>query len=109
MAGPRQCLSPVLPSTPPEPSHEKYDCRAYDHNNNDPYKSGVALGIAPPPRSGTDFVHSPRGWSVAGVESITRPLLEFSEVSTSFPLDNARVRFAGDTNIGRKRDHNEDS
>lgn len=30
-------------------------------------------------------------------------------VSTSFPLDNARVRFAGDTNIGRKRDHNEDS
>jgi protein phosphatase len=36
-------------------------------------------------------------------------LLEFPEVSTSFPLDNARVRFAGDTNIGRKRDHNEDS
>lgn len=32
-----------------------------------------------------------------------------SPVSTSFPLDNARVRFAGDTNIGRKRDHNEDS
>ena len=30
-------------------------------------------------------------------------------MSTSFPLDNARVRFAGDTNIGRKRDHNEDS
>jgi serine/threonine protein phosphatase PrpC len=30
-------------------------------------------------------------------------------VSTSFPLDGARVRFAGDTNIGRKRDHNEDS
>ncbi len=32
-----------------------------------------------------------------------------SPVSTSFPLDSARVRFAGDTNIGRKRDHNEDS
>ncbi len=30
-------------------------------------------------------------------------------VSFSFPLDGARVRFAGDTNIGRKRDHNEDS
>ena len=31
-------------------------------------------------------------------------------MSTSFPLDdNSRVRFAGDTNIGRKRDHNEDS
>jgi PPM family protein phosphatase len=43
------------------------------------------------------------------VESIRRPLLEFTSVSTSFPLDNARVRFAGDTNIGRKRDHNEDS
>jgi protein phosphatase len=38
-----------------------------------------------------------------------RGLLELSDVSTSFPLDNARVRFAGDTNIGRKRDHNEDS
>lgn len=38
-----------------------------------------------------------------------RGLLELMEVSTSFPLDNARVRFAGDTNIGRKRDHNEDS
>lgn len=38
-----------------------------------------------------------------------RGLLELQEVSTSFPLDNARVRFAGDTNIGRKRDHNEDS
>ncbi len=30
-------------------------------------------------------------------------------VSTSFPLDGMRVRFAGATNIGRKRDHNEDS
>ncbi len=30
-------------------------------------------------------------------------------VSTSFPLDGMRVKFAGDTNIGRKRDHNEDS
>ena len=30
-------------------------------------------------------------------------------VSTSFPLDGARVRFAGETNVGRKRDHNEDS
>ena len=26
-------------------------------------------------------------------------------MSTSFPLDGARVRFAGATNIGRKRDH----
>jgi PPM family protein phosphatase len=32
-----------------------------------------------------------------------------AHVSSSFPLDGARVRFAGDTNIGRKRDHNEDS
>ena len=31
------------------------------------------------------------------------------QVSTSFPLDGSRVRFAGDTNIGRKREHNEDS
>src|ERR1700748_3469668 len=30
-------------------------------------------------------------------------------MSTSFPLDGARVRFAGSPNIGRKRDHNEDS
>ena len=30
-------------------------------------------------------------------------------MSTSFPLDGMRVRFAGGTNIGRKRDHNEDS
>src|SRR5262249_19404857 len=32
-----------------------------------------------------------------------------TSVSYSFPLDGARVRFSGDTNIGRKRDHNEDS
>src|SRR5262245_15094652 len=32
-----------------------------------------------------------------------------ARVSTSFPLDGMRVRFAGATNIGRKRDHNEDS
>ena len=38
-----------------------------------------------------------------------RGLLESTGVTTTFPLDNARVRFAGDTNIGRKRDHNEDS
>jgi PPM family protein phosphatase len=43
------------------------------------------------------------------VESIGRRLLQSVPVSTSFPLDGARVRFAGDTNIGRKRDHNEDS
>ncbi len=30
-------------------------------------------------------------------------------MSTSFPLDGMRVRFAGDTNVGRKRAHNEDS
>lgn len=30
-------------------------------------------------------------------------------VTTSYPIDGARVRFAGATNIGRKRDHNEDS
>jgi protein phosphatase len=30
-------------------------------------------------------------------------------MSTSFPLDAKRVRFSGATNIGRKRDHNEDS
>lgn len=30
-------------------------------------------------------------------------------MSTSFPLDQMRVRFAGGTDVGRKRDHNEDS
>ena len=30
-------------------------------------------------------------------------------MTTSFPLDGMRVRFSGGTNIGRKRDHNEDS
>jgi protein phosphatase len=30
-------------------------------------------------------------------------------MSTSFPLDGMRVRFAGDTNVGMKREHNEDS
>ena len=30
-------------------------------------------------------------------------------MSTSFPLDNMRVRFSGATDVGRKRDHNEDS
>jgi serine/threonine protein phosphatase PrpC len=30
-------------------------------------------------------------------------------MSTSFPLDGMRIRFSGDTNVGMKRDHNEDS
>jgi serine/threonine protein phosphatase PrpC len=30
-------------------------------------------------------------------------------MSTSFPLDGMRVRFAGDTNVGMKRAHNEDA
>jgi PPM family protein phosphatase len=30
-------------------------------------------------------------------------------MSTSFPLDGMRVRFSGDTNVGMKRTHNEDS
>ena len=30
-------------------------------------------------------------------------------MSTSFPLETMRVRFAGDTHVGRKRGHNEDS
>jgi len=43
------------------------------------------------------------------VESMRPPLLQSHSVSYSFPLDGARVRFSGDTNIGRKRDHSEDS
>jgi protein phosphatase len=30
-------------------------------------------------------------------------------MSTSFPLDGMRVRFAGETHVGQKREHNEDS
>src|SRR5512137_1712288 len=30
-------------------------------------------------------------------------------MSTSFPMDGKRVRFSGDTNVGMKRDHNEDA
>src|ERR1043166_9003359 len=30
-------------------------------------------------------------------------------MSTSFPLDGMRVRFSGETNVGMKRRHNEDS
>jgi PPM family protein phosphatase len=30
-------------------------------------------------------------------------------MSTSFPMDGKRVRFSGDTNVGLKRDHNEDA
>jgi serine/threonine protein phosphatase PrpC len=30
-------------------------------------------------------------------------------MSTSFPMEGKRVRFSGDTNVGLKRDHNEDS
>ena len=30
-------------------------------------------------------------------------------MSTSFPLDGMRVRFSGETNVGLKREHNEDS
>ena len=55
------------------------------------------------------LLHLPREWSpVRGGVNAT-DTARISRVSTSFPLDNARVRFAGDTNIGRKRDHNEDS
>ena len=36
-------------------------------------------------------------------------MVDSTAVSTSFPLGSHRVRFAGATNIGRKREHNEDS
>jgi serine/threonine protein phosphatase PrpC len=36
-------------------------------------------------------------------------MVESGHVSSSFPLDDKRVRFSGATNIGRKREHNEDS
>src|SRR5687768_14457096 len=47
---------------------------------------------------------SPRRVNVASAVE-----LQSDRMSTSFPLDGMRVRFAGATNIGRKRDHNEDS
>jgi len=36
-------------------------------------------------------------------------MVSSADVSSSFPLDEKRVRFSGATNIGRKREHNEDS
>lgn len=36
-------------------------------------------------------------------------MVSSADVSSSFPLDDKRVRFSGATNIGRKREHNEDS
>ncbi len=36
-------------------------------------------------------------------------MIDSCAVSSSFPLDDNRVRFSGATNIGRKREHNEDS
>src|SRR5688572_21076812 len=36
-------------------------------------------------------------------------VLALPRMSTSFPLDGMRVRFSGDTNVGLKRSHNEDS
>lgn len=36
-------------------------------------------------------------------------MISSGDVSSSFPLDDKRVRFSGATNIGRKREHNEDS
>src|SRR4029453_9918528 len=38
-----------------------------------------------------------------------RDTIPARSMSTSFPLDGLRIRFAGDTNVGMKRDHNEDS
>src|ERR1041385_5086284 len=53
---------------------------------------------------------SPAGWSQpAGLHKGSPSARVAPGMSTSFPLDGARVRFAGATNIGRKRDHNEDS
>jgi protein phosphatase len=39
----------------------------------------------------------------------TDDTIQLHGMSTSFPLDGMRVRFSGDTNVGMKRDHNEDS
>lgn len=54
-------------------------------------------------------IGGPGAESTAGRADAPAPVVDCSTVSTSFPLGPNRVRFAGATNIGRKREHNEDS
>ena len=51
-----------------------------------------------------EFIKPQRGLISGGQERY-----DTESMSSSFPLDGMRVRFAGETNVGMKRAHNEDS
>ena len=54
----------------------------------------------------------PRHWEPrreAQAARVRPPVLASPAVSTSFPLEGMRVRFSGETHVGMKRPHNEDS
>ena len=60
----------------------------------------VAISLGPPIvflKPPSALIVRPRGDTMGG------------QMSSSFPLDGMRVRFAGDSNVGMKRAHNEDS
>lgn len=48
-------------------------------------------------------------WPAGGEAARKAAMIPTLSMSTSFPLDGKRVRFSGGTNVGRKREINEDS